>query len=156
MQGGNGVDDPDMSLQSTVALATLPLHDGSGDGSSLEEMLRFPTFRRLMWLSFRSRLAISHSLCCAQGAARRLSAATLFRLKITSSRRGALARTRCAHLSYEDGEREDQPTLKVSEKINITIQKLKSTKAHRRRGRLTNLSFPLWESIGSSRAGSHE
>jgi hypothetical protein len=37
-QGGNNEDDPDMSLQSTAALATSPLHDGSGDGSSSEEM----------------------------------------------------------------------------------------------------------------------
>jgi hypothetical protein len=59
------VDDPDMSLQSTAALAMLPLHDGSGNGSSLEEMLRFPAFCLLMRLSFRSHLAISHSLCCA-------------------------------------------------------------------------------------------
>jgi hypothetical protein len=35
--GGDGMDDPDMLLQSTAALATSPLHDCSGDGSSLEE-----------------------------------------------------------------------------------------------------------------------
>jgi hypothetical protein len=32
--GGDDEDDPDMSLQSTTALATSPLHDGSGDGFS--------------------------------------------------------------------------------------------------------------------------
>jgi hypothetical protein len=37
VRGGDVVDDPDMSLQSTAALATSPLHDGSDDGSSLEE-----------------------------------------------------------------------------------------------------------------------
>jgi hypothetical protein len=36
--GGDDEDDPDMLLQSTAALATSPLHDGSGDGSSSEEM----------------------------------------------------------------------------------------------------------------------
>jgi hypothetical protein len=36
------VDDPDMSLQCTATLATSPLHDESGDGSSLEETLRSP------------------------------------------------------------------------------------------------------------------
>jgi hypothetical protein len=49
---GDDVDDPDMSLQSTAALATSPLHDGSGDGSSLEEPSRFPAFRLLMRFSF--------------------------------------------------------------------------------------------------------
>jgi hypothetical protein len=83
-----------MSLQSTTTLATSPLHDGSGDGSSLEEMLRSPAFCLLMWLFFRQRLAISCSLCCALRAAHRLSADALFQLKITSSGRGALAGTR--------------------------------------------------------------
>jgi hypothetical protein len=50
--GGDDVDNPDMSLQSTVALAMLPLHDGSGDGSSLEEPSRSPAFRLLSRLSF--------------------------------------------------------------------------------------------------------
>jgi hypothetical protein len=46
------VDDPDMSLQFTTALATSPLHDGSGDGSLLEVKSRSLTFRLLMRLSF--------------------------------------------------------------------------------------------------------
>jgi hypothetical protein len=54
-----------MSLQSTATLATSPLHDSSGDRSSLEETPRSPAFRLLMRLSFRPRLAISRSLCCA-------------------------------------------------------------------------------------------
>jgi hypothetical protein len=54
-RGGDDEDDPDMLLQSTTALATSQLHDDSGDGSSLEETSRFPTFRLLMWLSFQSR-----------------------------------------------------------------------------------------------------
>jgi hypothetical protein len=47
-----------MLLQSTAALATSPLHDGSGDGSSSEETPSSPAFRLLVWLSLRSRLAI--------------------------------------------------------------------------------------------------
>jgi hypothetical protein len=58
-----------MSLQSTAMLATLPLHDGSGDGPSLEETPRSPTFRLLMRLSFRLRLVIMRSLCRALHAA---------------------------------------------------------------------------------------
>jgi hypothetical protein len=46
------MDDPDMSLQSTAALAMSLLHDGSGGGSSLEESSRSPAFRLLMWLAF--------------------------------------------------------------------------------------------------------
>jgi hypothetical protein len=88
-----------MSLQSTAALATLLLHDGSADGSSLEETPRSPAFRLLMLLSFQSRLAISRSLCCTLHAAHRLSAVALFRLKIASSGRGALAGTRWVHFN---------------------------------------------------------
>jgi hypothetical protein len=51
-RGGDDEDDPDISLQSTIALATSPLHDGSGYGSSLEETLRSSAFRLLMRLSF--------------------------------------------------------------------------------------------------------
>jgi hypothetical protein len=122
MRGGDSVDDPDMSLQSTAALATSPLHDGSSNGSLLEETSRSPAFCLLMRLSFRSRLAISRSLCCTLRAACCLSAAAWFRLKIASFGRGALAGTRCAHLSYENKERKTQPTLKVPEKTSITIK----------------------------------
>jgi hypothetical protein len=55
-----------------------------------------------MRLSFRSRLAIWRSLCCALRTAHRLSAAALFRLKIASSGRGALAGTRWVHLNCND------------------------------------------------------
>jgi hypothetical protein len=89
-----------MSLQSTTALATSPLHDGSGNGSSSEKTPSSPAFRLLMRLSFRSRLAIWHFLCCALLAACRFSTATLFWLKIASSGRGALAGTRWAHFNY--------------------------------------------------------
>jgi hypothetical protein len=58
VRGGDDEDDPDMSLQSTTALGTSPLHDNSGDGSSLEETQRSPTFRLLMGSLFRLRLAI--------------------------------------------------------------------------------------------------
>jgi hypothetical protein len=47
-----------MLLQSTAALTTSPLHDGSGDRSSSEEMPNSPAFRLLVRLSLRSRLAI--------------------------------------------------------------------------------------------------
>jgi hypothetical protein len=47
-----------MLLQSTAALATSPLHDGSGDGSSSEEMPYSPAFRFLLRLSLQSHLAI--------------------------------------------------------------------------------------------------
>jgi hypothetical protein len=83
-----------MSLQSSAALAMSPLHDGSGDESSSKEMPHSPAFRLVMQLSFRSRLAIWRSLCCALRAVRRLSATTLFRLIIASSGRGASAGTR--------------------------------------------------------------
>jgi hypothetical protein len=103
---GDDEDDPDMSLQSVAALAMSPLHDGFGNRSSLEETPRSPAFRLLMRLSFRSRLAISRSLCCALREAHRLSAAALFRLKIASSGRGALAGTRCANFNCNDKKAE--------------------------------------------------
>jgi hypothetical protein len=56
--GGDDEDDPDMLLQSTAALATSPLHDGSSDGSSSEETPSSPAFRLLVRLSLRSCLAI--------------------------------------------------------------------------------------------------
>jgi hypothetical protein len=50
--GGNDEDDPDMSLQSTAVLVTSLLHDGSRDGSLLQETPRSPAFHLLMRLSF--------------------------------------------------------------------------------------------------------
>jgi hypothetical protein len=108
MEGGKGVDDHDMSLQSTATLGSSLLHVDSDDGSSMEETSRSPAFRRLMRVSFRLRVAISRSLCCALCAVLRLSAAALFRLKIASSWRGALAGTRCAHFSCENREHTEQ------------------------------------------------
>jgi hypothetical protein len=102
------VDDPDMSLQSTAALGLSPLHTGFGDGSSSEETPRSPTFHLLMWLSFRSRLAISCSLCFTLHAACYLSAATLFWLKIASFGRCTFAGTRCAHFNCKNKEWERQ------------------------------------------------
>jgi hypothetical protein len=52
-RGSDDEDDPDMLLQSTATLATLPLHDGSGDESSSEEMPNSPAFCLLVWLSLR-------------------------------------------------------------------------------------------------------
>jgi hypothetical protein len=70
-----------MLLQSTAALATSPHHNGSGDGSSLEETSSSPAFRHLMRLSLRSRLAIWRFLCCALRAARLFSVVALFWLE---------------------------------------------------------------------------
>jgi hypothetical protein len=67
-----------MLLQSTTALATSPLHDGSGDVSSLEEMPSSPAFRLLVRLSLRSCLAIWRFLCCALRAARLFFVAACF------------------------------------------------------------------------------
>jgi hypothetical protein len=89
-----------MSLQSTAALATSPLHDGSDDGSSSEETPSSPAFRLLMRFSFQSRLSIWRFLCCALRAVRRFFVVALFWLKIASSGRGALAGTRWAHFNY--------------------------------------------------------
>jgi hypothetical protein len=61
-----------------------------------------PAFCLLMQLSFRSRLAIWRFLCYTLRVAHRLSAAALLRLRITSSRRGALAGMRWAHFNYND------------------------------------------------------
>jgi hypothetical protein len=82
-----------MLLQSTSALATSSLHDGSVDGSSLEETSSSPTFRLMMWLSLRSRLAIWRFLCYALRVAHLFSVTTLFWLKIASCGRGALGGT---------------------------------------------------------------
>jgi hypothetical protein len=111
-----------MSLQSTAVLDTSPLHVRSSDGSLLEETSRSPTFRLLMRLSFRSCLVISHSLCYALRAARRLSAVTLFRLKIASSGRGALARTRCAHLNCKRRRRRARSVSKLPKKAGFAIE----------------------------------
>jgi hypothetical protein len=93
-QGGDDVDDPNMLLQSTATLATSPLHDDSSDRYLLEQTSRSSAFRLLMRLSFRSRLAISHSLFCALRTGRRFYVAAMLWLKIASSGRGTLARTR--------------------------------------------------------------
>jgi hypothetical protein len=57
-RGGEDEDDPYMLLQSTVALATSPLHDGSSDGSLSEETPCSPAFRLLLRSSLQSRLEI--------------------------------------------------------------------------------------------------
>jgi hypothetical protein len=127
-RGGERVDDPDMSLQSTAALGSSSLHAGSGDVSSLEETSCSPAFHCLMRLSYRSCLAISHSLCCALRATRRLSAVALFQLKIASYGSGALAGTRCAHFNYENKEWTSQQSSEVSEKTDSKPKKLRSMK----------------------------
>jgi hypothetical protein len=87
-----------MLLQSTAALATSPLHNGS----SPEETPSSTVFRLLVRLTLRSLLAIWHFLCCALRVARLFSTAALFWLKIASSGRGALAGTRWVHFNYDD------------------------------------------------------
>jgi hypothetical protein len=62
-RNGEDEDDLDMLIQSTAALATSPLHDGSGDGFSSEETPCSPAFRLLLRSSLRSRLAIWRFLC---------------------------------------------------------------------------------------------
>jgi hypothetical protein len=94
------------SRSNPPALGVSPLHDGSGDGSSSEETPRSPAFRFLIRLSFRSRLAIWRSLCCALHVAHCLSATALFRLKIASSGRGALAGMRWVHFNWNDKKEE--------------------------------------------------
>jgi hypothetical protein len=47
-----------MLIQLTTAQVTSPLHDGSGDRSSSEEMPCSPAFRLLLRSSLRLRLAI--------------------------------------------------------------------------------------------------
>jgi hypothetical protein len=71
-----------------------------------------PAFHLLMRLSFRSRLAIWHSLCCALCAAHCLSTVALFQLKIASSGRGALAGTRWVHFNCNDKNPKGQPEQK--------------------------------------------
>jgi hypothetical protein len=106
VRGGDDEDNPDISLQFTAALGSSSLHDGSDDRSSSEDTPRSPAFRLLMRLAFRSHMAIWRSLCCALLTARRLSATALFWLKIASSRRGALARTRWVHFNCDDKKAE--------------------------------------------------
>jgi hypothetical protein len=81
-----------MSLQSTVALATSPLHDGSGDGSSSEETPGFPAFCLLVQLSWRSLLAIWCFLYCALRVAHLFSTATYFLVKNCLLRERRLSR----------------------------------------------------------------
>jgi hypothetical protein len=139
-----------MSLQYTAALAMSPLHDGSGDGSSLEETPRSPAFRLLMQLSFRSLLAISRSLCSALHAARRLSAAALFRLKITSSGRGALAGMRWTHLNCNDKKMEGSAGVEGLREDQHHNEEHRSTEFYREDGDLQISQSPHGEASGAA------
>jgi hypothetical protein len=86
----------------------------------------------LMRLLFRSRLAILCSLCCALRTARRHSVTALFRLKIASSGRGALAGTRWEHSTATTKGRRCQPEWKTSEKIDIATKTQNKREALRR------------------------
>jgi hypothetical protein len=138
-RGGDDEDDPDMSLQLTAALATSPLHDCSGDGSSSEDTPSTLAFHLLMRLSLRSRLAIWRFLCCALRTSCLFSAATLFQVKIASSGRGALAEMRCVHFNYNDKRHGGQPRKTSSEKINIMT---KANKIHREEQTTYNFFCP--------------
>jgi hypothetical protein len=61
-RSGDDEDDPDMSLHSTAALVTSPLHEDSGDGSSSEETPRSPAFRLLLLLT--PKIGTGESLIC--------------------------------------------------------------------------------------------
>jgi hypothetical protein len=138
-----------MLLQLIAVLATSPLHDGSGDGSSSEDTPSFPAFRLLVLLSLRSRLAIWHFLCCALRAARLFSSVAWFWLKITSSGRGALAGTRWEHFNYDD-----KNTPRSTPRRPAPQQRANQT--CREDGQLTNFSVLALGSIGSICDGGHE
>jgi hypothetical protein len=121
-RGGDDEDDPDMSLQSTAALATSPLHEGSGDGSSSKETPRSPAFRLLFRLSLRSRLAIWHFLYCALCAACLVSAAACFWLKIASSGEAPWQGQGGHTSTVTTRNHNDQPGRTNSEKINTTTK----------------------------------
>jgi hypothetical protein len=72
----------------------------------------------------------------------------LFRLKITSSKRGALAGTRCAHFSCENKKRASQPSLEVHEKTNSKPRKPRSTKSLLEEATTYNFLGPL---VGENR-----
>jgi hypothetical protein len=77
-RGGDDKDDPDILLQSSAALATSPLRDGSGDGSSSEETPSSPAFCLLRWLSLRSRLVVWRFMCSTLRTMHLFSVAALF------------------------------------------------------------------------------
>jgi hypothetical protein len=121
-RGGDDEDDPDMSLQSTAALAMSPLHKGSGDGSSSKETPRSPAFRLLFRLSLRSRLAIWHFLYCTLFAACLVSAAACFWLKFASSGEAPWQGQGGHTSTVTTRNHDDQPGRTNSEKINTTTK----------------------------------
>jgi hypothetical protein len=139
-----------MSLQSTVAQATSPLHDGSDDGSSLEEKLRSRAFRLLMQLLFRSRLVSSCSSCHALCAAHRVSAAALFWLKIASSGRGVLAGTRCTHLNCNDKKTEGSIGVEGLREVQHHNKEHKSTETYQEVGNLQIFQSPHGGASGAA------
>jgi hypothetical protein len=151
-RGGDGVDDPNMSLQSTTILSSSPLHVGSCDRSSLEETSCSPAFRCLMRLSFQLLLAIFRSICCALRAAPRLSVAALFWLKIATSGRGALAGTICAPFSCENKGQANHPSSDDPEKTNIVSKMPRLTKSLSEEASTYQSLGPL---IGEHREKSH-
>jgi hypothetical protein len=71
--------------------------------------------------------------------------AALFQLKISSSGRGALARTRCAHLNCKNKENEDSVSVKVPREGQLRNRERKSTKLHREDGDLPISQSPHGE-----------
>jgi hypothetical protein len=74
----------------------------------------------------------------------------LFWLKIASSGRGALAGTRCVHLSCKNKGTEDSANIEGSREGQYHDKKPRSTKTHWRKQRLTNLSVASWGCIGAT------
>jgi hypothetical protein len=131
-----------MLLQSTAALATLPLYDGWGDGSSTEETPRSPALRLLLRLSLRLRLAIWRFLFCALR--HRL---ILVEDRLLRERR--LGRNKVGAFQLQQQER----TKVKPEKI---FPRQKANRTCRDDGQLTNFSVPTLGSIRSIHDGGHE
>jgi hypothetical protein len=80
----------------------------------------------------------------------------LFRLKIASSGRGALAGTRYAHFNYENMECTSQQSLEVSEKTNPKLRKPRLTKNLPEEAAAYQFLGPLTGSVGRSHASGHK
>jgi hypothetical protein len=73
----------------------------------------------------------------------------LFRLKIASSGRGALAGTRCAHRNYKNKGTKDSVGIKGPREGHHNDGELRSTKAHREDGDLPISQSPRGEASGA-------
>jgi hypothetical protein len=116
-RGGDDEDDPDMSLQSTTALATSPLHDGFDDGSSLP---RLPPLDAVVILITLNDLAL-FVLCLARGTPPLCGRFILVGDRLLRERRLGRIELRTPQLQRQE-DRRSQSELKVSEKVNITTK----------------------------------